>query len=241
MGKKQKKNKENRSLQMIFKSNSFQYVEAYKMLRTNLNFITCTTDTKVMAVTSAIPKEGKTNVIINLAITLAESGEKVLVVDADMRKPMLHKYLKIPHKKQGLSNVLSGTMELNSVIVKLNLEGLSIYVLPCGPIPPNPTELLGSNRMEEIVETVRDNFDYVLIDTPPASIVTDVLALGNLIDGVLLVVRQKFATIDTVKGAQKNLEAVGVKILGVIFNAFEVKKTNKGQAYYESYQYSYER
>ncbi|MFI3177168.1 MAG: CpsD/CapB family tyrosine-protein kinase [Eubacteriales bacterium] len=238
MRTKRKISKEKRSLQIISNSHSFPYIEAYKMLRTNLKFITGANNAKVMAVTSAIPMEGKTNVIINLAITLAEMGKKVLLIDGDMRKPMIHKYLEIPNASRGLSNVLSRTYEWNTVAVRF--KELPLYVLPSGPIPPNPTELVGSSSMEQLIATVRGEFDYVLIDTPPVSVVADAVTLSNSIDGVLLVVRHKYTKVDVVKAAKKNIESAGVNVLGVIMNMFEIKHANRAYDYYKSYAYEYE-
>ncbi len=208
------------------------------MLRTNLNFITGASNAKVMAITSAIPMEGKTSVIINLAITLAETGKKVLIIDGDMRKPMIHKYLEISNASRGLSNVLSRTYEWNAVAVRF--KELPLYVLPSGPIPPNPTELLGSSSMEQLIATAREEFDYILIDTPPVSVVTDAVTLHNSLDGMLLVVRQKYTKVDAVKAAKKNIESAGVNVLGVIMNMFEIKNTNRAYDYYKSYDYAYE-
>ena len=145
-GKKKRKDQPiNRKLQIISKNAPFQYVEAYKTLRTNINFMAASNNYRRLVITSSNPAEGKSNVAINLAISLAENGKKVLIIDCDLRKPVMHKYLRITRRASGLTNVLSGEATPADVIV--HFSDLNIDVITAGVIPPNPAELLGSARM----------------------------------------------------------------------------------------------
>ena len=141
-----------RSLQLISqKGMPFAYVEAYKSLRTNLNFLTSSTGARAIVVTSTMPEEAKSNVSVNLALTLAEDGKNVALVDCDLRKPVLHKYLKAGHNVKGVSNIVSNQCKLEEAL--LRLEQLKITFLPAGTPPPNPSELLGSARMQQMIAT----------------------------------------------------------------------------------------
>lgn len=232
-----KKKHTERTLQLATKSAPFQYVEAYKSLRTNLDFMAVDNEYKKLIVTSSIPGEGKSNVVINLAYSLAETGKNVIIVDCDLRKPVLHRYLKLGHKPAGVTNVLSGTIPLNSAITAFS--NLGFKVLPAGAIPPNPAELLGSRAMKALLDHLSSAFDYVLMDTPPVSVVTDAAVLGRYADGALLVVRQKFVKIESALLAKKNLESTNVNIVGTILNGFSSKGTTKDNGYYYSYEYEY--
>lgn len=232
-----KKDKTPRSLQLISKTAPFQYVEAYKSLRTNLNFMAVGNEYRKIVVTSAIPGEGKSNVAVNLSVSLAETGKTVLLVDCDLRKPVMHKYLRLGSKANGLTSVLSGTVELNDAIVRFT--DLGIHVLAAGPIPPNPAELLGSKAMEMLLNVMQQRYDYIIFDTPPVSVVTDAAVLGRITDGAILVVRQNFAKIESAQLAKKNLENVGVNIIGAVLNGYDMKSSSKDSGYYYSYEYEY--
>ena len=235
--KKSKKDNNQRSLQLISTSKSFQYVEAYKTLRTNLDFMGVGQNYQKIVITSAIPGEGKSNIAINLAVSIAETGKSVVLVDCDLRKPMMHKYLRIGRTNAGVTNVLSGAISLKDAIV--HFGDLAIDVLPAGAIPPNPAELLGGRAMQNLIEWLTKNYDYVLLDTPPVSVVTDAAVLGRLADGVIMVVRQKHSTIQAAQLAKKNLETAGVRIIGAVLNGFDAKGLAKDTGYYYSYEYDY--
>ena len=237
MFNKKKKDNIERKLHVISESSPFAYVEAYKSLRTNLKFASMSNDLKKIAVTSAIPGEGKSNVVINLAVSLAQEGNKVLVVDCDLRKPIMHKYLKIRIKNKGVTTVLSGESTLNDSIV--NFRDIGISVLCAGLIPPNPAEILASTKMKELIDELSEKYDYVLFDTPPVSVVTDAAVLSRYVDGVVLVVRQGHVTIETAKIAMKNLQAVNAPVIGAIMNDFDTKTVGKASGYYYSYEYDY--
>lgn len=230
-----------RSLQLISqKGMPFAYVEAYKSLRTNLNFLTSSTGARAIVVTSTMPEEAKSNVSVNLALTLAEDGKNVALVDCDLRKPVLHKYLKAGHNVKGVSNIVSNQCKLEEAL--LRLEQLKITFLPAGTPPPNPSELLGSARMQQMIQQLRATFDYVIFDAPPISMVTDAAVIGNQVDGALFVVRSSYAPAESVEAAVKKLKDTGVKVLGAVLTRYDAKTALKGSNYaynYYSYGYSY--
>ncbi len=215
----------------------FYYIEAFKSLRTNLNFIAATEKLNTFILTSAIPEEGKSNTAINLAITLAEDGKRVVIVDCDLRKPSLNRYLKLGHSFKGVTDVLTGSAQVEEALIQF--EDLGIYVMTAGAVPPNPSEMLSAKPMEELVETLKSSFDYVILDTPPASVVTDAAILGRYADGAILCVRSNFAPKETVQLAKERLTAVGVRILGVVLTGFDAKSESKSSAYSYTYEYEY--
>lgn len=236
--KKSNKQHEDRKLVLaVGKNVPFAYAEAYKSLRTNLNFIASTEDVKTIVVTSAIPKESKSNVAVNLAITLASEGKKVILVDCDLRKPALNHYLKMGRHRQGLTDVLVGNVSLSEAIVKF--KDVKINVLAAGSVPPNPSELLSQSKMQDIIDILKANYDYVIMDAPPVSVVTDAAILSHYADGVILVVRSKFAPIESIQLAKHKLESVNARILGVVITRYNVKKSSKSSAYTYTYEYEY--
>ena len=226
--------KSHRKLFTVGSDAPFQFTEAYKSLRTNLEFLSASGSCKTILITSSVPEEGKTNVAVNLAITLASSGKRVVLVDCDMRKSAVSRYLRIPRSRTGLTNVITSREEnaLSSALIRMKDTGIT--VLPVGTIPPNPAELLASSATEKIFKALQNAFDYVIVDTPPVSVVTDAAVLCRVADGVLLVT--------TIQGAQlskKNLEAVNAHILGVIMNGYNAKKTGRRDGYSYAYSYGY--
>lgn len=215
----------------------FNYVESFKSLRTNLNFIASTEKLNTFILTSAIPGEGKSNTAINLAITLAEDSKSVVVVDCDLRKPSLNRYLKLGHNFKGVTDILTGSATVEDALIQF--EDLGIHVLTAGAVPPNPSEMLSSEPMKKLVEDLKAAFDYVILDTPPVSVVTDAAILGRYADGALLCVRSNYAPKETVQLAKERLTAVGVRILGVVLTGFDAKNDNKSSAYSYTYEYEY--
>lgn len=215
----------------------FAYVEAYKSLRTNLEFLSGSGNVRSIVVTSTAPEEAKSNVAVNLALTLAGSGKNVVVVDCDLRKPVLHKYLKAGHNVRGVSNVLSNQCTLEEGMV--HLEQFNITFLPAGTPPPNPSELLGQSQMQQLIARLRASFDYVIIDAPPISMVTDAAVIGRYVDGCLFVVRSKYMAAEAVKAAVKKLKDAGVTVLGVVLTRYDIKKSLKSSSYAYQYSYSY--
>ena len=213
----------------------FAYVEAYKTLRTNLSFSSINKQYKKIIVTSAIPGEGKSTTAINLAITLAESGAKVLLVGCDMRNPTLSRLLGVhANYKEGLTSVLTNKATEEECIFcnpKLKCD-----VLLTGATPPNPAELLSSPQMEALLDRLSDKYDYIICDTPPVSVVTDAAALSQFCDGVILVVRQKTATRAQVWAAKRKLDAVQANIIGTILTCYDASNDTQGAySYYGGY------
>lgn len=235
--KKASKRKSGRTFFLVGKDTPFQYQEAFKSLRTNLKFLAVGKACKKIIMTSAIPGEGKSSVSINLAVSLAEAGSRVLLVDCDLRKPIIHRYLKIDNSAyKGVTNVLSDGSLTESIV---GIKALNIHVIIADAIPPNPAELLGSSRMKMLISELDKHYDYIIFDTPPVSVVTDAAVLSQYVDGVILVVRQNFATFDQVALAKKNLDSVDANILGVVMNNFDTRSANKESGYYYSYNYDY--
>lgn len=235
--KAKRRDHEERKLQMIGQNASFPFVEAYKALRTNLNFMAVANNYKKIIITSAIPLEGKSNVAVNLAVSIAETHKRVLLIDTDLRKPMLHKYLHINRNVAGLTSVLSGMAKFSDA--RICYTDIGIDVLSAGVIPPNPAELLGSVTMERLLMALEREYDYIIMDTPPISVVTDAAVLGRFADGAILVIRQQYSTIESTKLAQKNLESAGVKLIGAVLNDYDIKITPEGRGYSkDKYYYS---
>ncbi len=242
---KNKKNKRSaRTFNIVHKSSDFKFVEAYKSLRTNLNFVSLNNNYKKLIVTGSKMGEGKTSVSINLAISLAENSSKVLLVDTDLRKPKISSYLHIDSgKKIGITSVLSGITELKDAIVRFT--DLGIDVLTAGPLPPNPAEMIGSKAMEEVISRLEKAYDYIIFDTPPVSMVTDAAVLSEYCDGVILVIKQKYSAIKEINRAKQNLENVNANIIGCVLNDYMPQKDstygyggNKyGYGYYYAYSY----
>lgn len=223
-----------RSLRKITDDNSpFLYVEAFKSLRTNIDFVSVNKKYQTIVITSAIPKEGKSGIAINLSISFVEIGKKVLLIDADLRKPMLSTYLgENPSDAKGLSTVLTGC-DLHASILHTKFR---FDFLPAGLIPPNPVELLGSRQMGEILCELRSEYDYIVIDTPPVSLLTDAVTLCQFVDGIIVVIRQKTASIDQIKFAMKRLESVKANVIGAILNDYVVSKdSGESKKYYNNY------
>lgn len=235
-----KKHSENK-LVIISSKSPFAYTESYKTLRTNLNFVSLNNEYKKLVITSAIPGEGKSSIAVNLAVSLAENGSRVLLMDCDLRRPMLHRHLWVDQVLTiGVSSVLGSNFKVEESIY--HYEVLNIDLMLAGAIPPNPTELLGSSRMKDLLEHLGKTYDYVICDTPPISLVTDAAVLSRYCDGALLVIKQNYATFEQVKTAQKNMETAGAKIIGTVLNQYNVEKDIKESRenyYYYNYGYGY--
>ena len=217
---------------LLNKNMPFDITEAYKATRTNIMFSLKNTDEcKKIIVSSANPGEGKSTTCANLAIAFAQMGDRVIIIDADMRKPRVHKYFEIKNKK-GLSNVLGGFESLSNCIV--HKEELGLDVIPAGNIPPNPAELIASGVMDALLETISGKYDYVFIDTPPINVVTDASILSKKVSGVVLVVRHNITNKEAVERSVKTLEFAGAKLLGFVLNSVE-RKVYEGRYTYRSY------
>jgi len=195
--------------------------EAYRTLRTNIEFSSVDRSISVIMVTSAQSGEGKTTTLANLAVTFAHEGKRVLMIDTDLRKPSLHLAFR-QSNRSGLTDVLAQKTDLEQAIRQTSVERL--FLLPAGPVPPNPVEMLVSNRMKQLMELCRNEFDIVLVDTPPAYALTDAQVVSSLCDGVLLVVQAGRTKRQMVLKAKANLKRVGANLLGVVLNKAAVKR-----------------
>lgn len=207
--------------------------EAFRTLRTNLQFADVDDPPRVIAVSSALPDEGKTTTACNVALTLAQSGARVVLVEGDLRKPAVGRYLGISNAA-GLTNVLAGQHHLADVIVGYQRDTLA--VLPSGPTPPNPSEMLGSQQMRYLLKALAAEYDVVVIDAPPLLPVTDAAVLAAAADGVMLVVRHGRSRREEVQRALQALESVNAKVLGTVLN-FAPQRRRRGG--YDGYGYGY--
>lgn len=190
--------------------------EAYRTLRTNLDFSSLDKPIKTMLVTSAGPEEGKSTVLANLAVTTAQTGRKVILVDCDLRRPTLHNLFNLKNDV-GLTTMVVNDVTMESPPLQdTGVEGLQL--VPSGPLPPNPSELLGSRRMEEIIAALLKRADVVFFDAPPVIAVTDAAVLATKVDGVLLVINAGGTKRDYAKVAKTRLEKVNANLLGAVLN-----------------------
>lgn len=201
----------------------FRVEEAYKSIRTNIMFSVMKKGCKTIVISSSSPSEGKTTTTINLAITFAQADQKVLLIDGDLRKPKIHHYFSVPNAP-GLTNYLGSTVsaskvdriDLFDVIHPTEFDNLSI--LCSGSIPPNPAELLGSELMADFLKEIANDFDYIIIDTPPLNVVSDAMPIIRESDGVVLIVRSNKTTHPDIQRAISSLEFIDAKILGFVVN-----------------------
>ncbi len=207
--------------------------ESYRSLRTAL-MLSSARELKAIAVTSAVAGEGKTATASNLAVVLAQLGRQVLLVDCDLRKPRLHQVFRVSNRF-GLVNQLTATAEAETVFLPTEVPNL--WLTPSGPIPPNPSELLSSDRMRDWLKAVRARFDFVVLDTPPALAVTDATIVGMLADGVVMTLRSGKVTREEARLCRDRLRQSGVKILGAVLNRYRSLQAGLGKRYryYESY------
>jgi succinoglycan biosynthesis transport protein ExoP len=206
--------------------------EAYRSLRTGL-LLSSARELKLVAVTSAVAGEGKTATAANLAVVLAQLGRQVLIVDCDLRKPRLHQVFHVSNRL-GLVNQLTSATEPEAIFPT---EVPNLWVTPSGPIPPNPSELLASDRMRDWLRSMRARFDFVVLDTPPALAVTDATIVGLLVDGVVLTLRSGKVTREEARMCRDRLRQAGIKILGAVLNRYRSLQPGGGKRYkyYESY------
>lgn len=210
--------------------------EAFRVLRTNLQFIDVDTPQKVFVVTSAIPEEGKTSTATNIAISLAQAGVRTLLLEGDLRRPKAHQKLQLD-SAVGLTNLLVGTVKLGDAVQTHHDTGLDF--LASGPIPPNPAELLQSNAMAEVLTDLRAHYDVVIIDAPPLLPVTDGALLAAKADGALLLVRHGRVTRDQVSHSIERLAQVDAHLVGIVLNAVPGKGRSYGDGYGYGYGYGY--
>lgn len=214
----------------------FDTVETYKSIRTNIMFSMPKKEMgRVIVVTSASPGEGKTTTSINLAITFAQTGAKVIIVDCDLRKSRVHRYLQID-RNIGVTNVVCGYTELSAAIKHTDKENLDC--MTAGEIPPNPAELLETDEFQDMLCTLQTMYDYIVIDTPPMTVVTDAAVIMKQKMGAIVVARQNVTTFDLLDRTMENIRRTGVNLLGVIMVGCQEKGKKYGY-YKRDYKYKY--
>ncbi len=212
------------------------WAEAFRVLRTNMQYVEVDHDQKVFVVTSSLPGEGKSTTAVNLAVTMAVAKNTVVLVEADLRRPQIAERMGLDDGV-GTTSVLIGKVALPDALQDFEVTGLK--VLACGPIPPNPSELLQSVAMEKLLHDLRGLFDVVIIDAPPLLPVTDAALLTAQADGALVVVRHGKTTRDQLSHSLERLEAVDAKALGVVINRTPTKKSGSKYGYGYGYGYGY--
>ncbi|MBS4829876.1 MAG: CpsD/CapB family tyrosine-protein kinase [Firmicutes bacterium] len=212
----------------------FRTKEAYKTLRTNLSF--AGKDVKVISLTSCTPNEGKSSVSFQLCMSLAESGKKTILVDADMRRSVLRSRYKANKGKFGLSHYLSGQAEYDDVCCRTNVENFDMIF--AGPVPPNPSELLSGDSFKSLLELLRWKYDYVIVDTPPLGSVIDGAVAAACCDGAVIVIESGAVSYKLVQNIKDQLDKVNCRVLGCVLNKVNLKKSGHYSKYYDRY-YSY--
>lgn len=206
--------------------------EAYRVIRTSIQFAQAGKELKTLAVTSCIPNDGKSMTAANLAVVLTQAGKSVLLIDCDMRNPTVHKNFNLSNKV-GLSSCISMGTALSDAVQKTSIEGL--YALTGGVIPPNPSELLGSEQMKNVLQRAKEQYDYVLIDTPPVMPVTDALIVSRFVDGMILVIASAEIKVEMARDVKNQLQHAGANILGVVLNKVRSEHHGYGYGYYYYY------
>lgn len=206
--------------------------EAYRVIRTGIQFAQAGKELQTIALTSCTPNEGKSTTIANLAVVLTQAGKSVLLIDCDMRNPTVHKNFNLSNKV-GLSSCISMGTALSDAVQKTSIEGL--YALTGGVIPPNPSELLGSEQMKNVLQRAKERYDYVLIDTPPVMPVTDALIVSRFVDGMILVIASAEVKVEMARDVKNQLVNAGANILGVVLNKVRSEHHGYGYGYYYYY------
>lgn len=216
----------------VFQHPTSRAAECCRSIRTNILFSAAGHPMKTITVSSPRPREGKTTTTIYMGTTMAQSGQRVLLIDTDLRRPRLHKSLGVS-KQRGLTNLILGDATMDDVIKSTDIPNL--FVLPCGPRPPNPVELLLTARFKEVLTQLEERFDYILLDSPPVLAVTDAVVLSRISDGVMLIAQAGKTQRDEISIAARQFRDVDARILGLIMNDMDVSKKRYGYYYYYSY------
>jgi capsular exopolysaccharide synthesis family protein len=210
--------------------------ECCRAIRTNLLFMSPDKLAKRLLITSGGPQEGKSTTAINLAISMAQSGLRVVLVDTDMRRPRLHKAFDIPATSDGVSRAIVGEVEVETVIRETGVQNL--WLLPCGALPPNPAELLHAARFRTLVDGLAARFDRVIFDSPPLGLVTDAAILSRLTDGTILVAKAGQTSKESLRRTEHQFTAAGVNLLGCVLNDLDLSRQSRYSYYYSRYGYS---
>jgi len=220
----------------ILKNPKSSVSEAYRTLRTNIQFSQGDKTIKTIVITSSGAGEGKSTTCSNIATAFAQSGHKVLIIDCDLRRPVQHKLFNISNEK-GLTHFLISSCTLNEAVKQTEIEGL--HIITAGVIPPNPSELINCKRFQEYLEKLKEIYDYIFIDTPPAGIVTDAQILAGKADGTVLVVNSRNTDKKAAVATKDLLDKVGAHILGVVLNKAVEDSKAYGRYYKKYYKHEY--
>lgn len=204
--------------------------EAFRSIRTNIQFSNVDQPLKSFVVTSAMPGEGKSTVAFNLAVSIAQNGKKVVLVDADLRKPSIYTYIE-SDSYIGLTNIIAQDISYRSALQSLeSLELLDIVL--AGPIPPNPSEILGSMKMKKLLEELKQDYEMVILDSPPVGMFTDAAVISTMVDGAVVVCAAKKTRRDDLAKAVSTLNKVGAKLTGIVINKVRYRKNHSYNSYY---------
>jgi polysaccharide biosynthesis transport protein len=218
---------------LIYADSRSSLAEAYRQLRTSILLSTAGHAPKSLLITSSLPSEGKTTTAVNTAISLAQTGAKVLIIDADMRRPRVHGIFGMSNA-EGLSTILSSELKESEILkIAQQDEKSKLFVLPSGPVPPNPAELIGSEQMVKLLKTLEANFTHVVVDSPPIASFTDGVLIASMVDGVILVVHAGKNSRQVIVRSKQLLQEIGARIFGVVLNNVNLK--SQGNYYYQSY------
>ena len=204
--------------------NASIYEEAMRSVRTNIQFSDIDNKNKIIAITSSTPSEGKTTVIYNLAKSFAENGEKIVVLDFDLRAPKLNVVSGV-ESNVGLTNVITGKVPIDRALIQDPSEE-NLHILLSGPVPPNPAEIMASDHVKSVVNDLSNMFDYVFIDTPPVGLFTDASIVSTYCDGIVFAIRSNKTKKEEVAKALDNLKKVNAKVLGAVLTFADVKEFN---------------
>ncbi len=219
-----------------FRDPESPFSEHYRSIRTSIQLSTPKAPPKIISISSAMPGEGKTSTAVNLAISFAQLGKKVIIIDGDLRKPRIHKIFKLKNTL-GLSSFLAGRAKVSDILQKTHIK--NVFVATSGPIPPNPAELIDSEVMSTMLEKILKKVDYIFIDTPPLIGIVDPILVGKHSDGMILITWGGKTRIDNVKKAKEEIDRFGIRILGIVLNKIDFKKSEYSYNYNYSYSYKY--
>ncbi|MFQ9996854.1 MAG: CpsD/CapB family tyrosine-protein kinase [Hoylesella buccalis] len=211
-------------------SNTSAYDESIRSLRTNIKFSEVDRKLQSLVVTSSNPSEGKSTITVELARSFALMGERVLVIDCDLRNPTVGKLIDC-NNSQGITNLLTGSLTLDQVLLK-DSKLKNLHYLLSGPIPPNPSELLGSRSMQNLLDSLKGNYDLILIDTAPSNVVSDTSILATKVDGIVFVVNHGQTKKAELSSALRSIEQVGGNVIGVVLNKVPMKSKQYGYGRY---------
>lgn len=210
-------------------SNTSAFDESIRTLRTNIQFSEVDKKLKSILITSTNPSEGKSTIALELARSFALNGDRTILIDGDLRNPTISKFIGIENNI-GITNILTSPIKLGDAIIS-DEKIKSLDIILSGPIPPNPAELLGSRAMEKLLNVIREEYDHIIIDTPPTNLITDAAILSTKVDGTLFVVNHGETKREDFQGAIRNIEQVGGNIIGACLNKMPMKHKKYGYGY----------